>query len=398
MGTSRTIAAKGTSFPAKTGSLPASLSSGLARNELPGLHGVRAIAVLLVVLYHLGYKVNGGLGVLAFFVLSGFLITWLLLGEREKYGDVSLRLFYMRRSLRIVPAFTCYWLAVVLIFSIIGRRIVWPQAIASLFYVNDYYQAFHGSLSTAFSHTWSLGIEEQFYLLFPIAFVRIRNPRTLAKALTGAIIAIWIWRMLLNLLIKPPDGYVYSAFDARADHLLIGCLLAVAMRYGIAVRLWRFLCSSAVFSLVSVVLLSVSMMASFRWGSIYRDRVGFYVDPLLVAALIVQLIAFPTSILWAWTNHRFTIYIGRISYGIYLYQGVIVELGSRLHGHAALLRGPATVVLTVAVASISYRIVETPFLGLKKRFEADGRVATTVGVDGTLIEDDASPTSARGTW
>ena len=151
--------------------LPVALASGLELKQIPALDGLRAIAAFLVVLYHGGIAVSpGGLGVLAFFVISGFLITWLLLDEQERHGGVSLRLFYVRRTLRIFPAFYVYWVLVVAL-SAIRHRVVWPQAIASLFYVNNYYQGLFGDPNTGLSHSWSLGVEEQFYLLWAPAFI-----------------------------------------------------------------------------------------------------------------------------------------------------------------------------------------------------------------------------------
>src|SRR5918995_3010394 len=119
------------------------LASALRQSNLPSLDGLRAIAVFLVVFYHFGVPyVNGGLGVLIFFVISGFLITWLLLKEEARWGNVSLKLFYIRRTLRIFPAFYAYWLLIVVgLGLILGKRIIWPQAVSSFFYVNNYYQA-----------------------------------------------------------------------------------------------------------------------------------------------------------------------------------------------------------------------------------------------------------------
>src|SRR5436853_3977757 len=94
----------------KSRPLPAPLAAGLEKSYLSSLDGIRAIAVSLVVFYHLGIPgVPGGMGVLIFFVLSGFLITWLLLNEEERFGHISLKLFYARRTLRIFPAFYVYW-------------------------------------------------------------------------------------------------------------------------------------------------------------------------------------------------------------------------------------------------------------------------------------------------
>ena len=140
---------------------PPQLAAALDRSELPSIDGLRTVAVFLVVFYHLGFQVNGGLGVLIFFVISGFLITWLLLKEESRWGAVSLRLFYLRRTLRIFPAFYVYWLFVVLGFSLLRQPVDMPQAIASLFYVNNCYQAVVGDPNTPLSHSWNLGIEEQ---------------------------------------------------------------------------------------------------------------------------------------------------------------------------------------------------------------------------------------------
>ena len=105
-----------------------------------------------------------------FFVLSGFLITWLLLNEEKRWVNISLKLFYVRRSLRIFPAFYVFWFLVVGTGVIMGKRLAAGQAVSSLFYLTNYYQVLFGDPDTALSHTWSLAIEEQFYLLWPLAF------------------------------------------------------------------------------------------------------------------------------------------------------------------------------------------------------------------------------------
>ena len=211
--------------------LPASLAQGLDRSHLPSLDGLRAIAAFLVVLYHCFLPaLPGGMGVLAFFVLSGFLITWLLLKEEERYGKVSLKLFYVRRSLRIFPAFYAYWLLLMGAHVIARKQIAMGQAIASLFYVGNYYQAIVGDPQTGLSHTWSLGVEEQFYLLWPITFLWLKGNGRRVRFLLWSIAGVWLYRELLVLVIHAPQQYIYEAFDTRADHLMIGCLLAVALR------------------------------------------------------------------------------------------------------------------------------------------------------------------------
>jgi peptidoglycan/LPS O-acetylase OafA/YrhL len=360
---------RSSSSPADT-SLPNSLAAGLAKSHLPSLDGLRAIAALLVVFYHYGYEwCPGGLGVLAFFVLSGFLITWLLLKEEEKLGSISLRRFYMRRSLRIFPAFYTYWILLSAALLLFHKRYIVAQALASFFYVNNYYQAIQGDPNTAFSHTWSLAIEEQFYLLWPLAFLVLRRNRHRLSFLIAGILAVMLYREALVFLFHRDQGYIYEAFDTRADQLLIGCLLAVALRRGAWSRFWRWLCSSPGLVLATIALLIVSSALAVQFGAAYRDAIGFVVDPILVAALIAQTIAWPAVGLGAALNWRWMRYLGTISYSIYLYQQVTVGPVEKWLGRWPALSLPATVLLVIFVASISYWIVERPFLRLKDRFE-----------------------------
>jgi peptidoglycan/LPS O-acetylase OafA/YrhL len=364
------VIGKGRSASAPDSSLPLNLATGLAKSHLPSLDGLRAISALLVVFYHYGFEwCPGGLGVLAFFVLSGFLITWLLLKEEERSGAISLRRFYMRRSLRIFPAFYTYWLLLSAALLLFHKRYLVAQALASFFYVNNYYQAIHGDPNTGFSHTWSLAIEEQFYLLWPITFLVLKRNQHRIRFLLAGILAVMLYREVLIFILRVDQGYIYEAFDARADQLLIGCLLAVALRQGAWSRFWRWLCSRSLFVWATIALLAVSSALAAQYGSAYRDAIGFVIDPILVAALIAQTIAWPaagaaTALNWGWMR-----YLGTISYSIYLYQQVIVGPVEKLVGGWPAIALPATVLAVIAAASASYWIIERPFLRVKDRFE-----------------------------
>jgi peptidoglycan/LPS O-acetylase OafA/YrhL len=110
------------------------------------------------------------------------------------------------------------------------RPLIWPQAFASFFYFNNYYQAIFGNPNTGFSHTWSLAVEEQFYLLWPVLFFLWKdNLRRLIVATISIVIAVWAYRAVLQFGLHVPQGYLYEAFDTRADHLLMGCLLALIL-------------------------------------------------------------------------------------------------------------------------------------------------------------------------
>ena len=115
--------------------------------------------------------------------------------------------------------------------AVAGIRIIWPQAWASFFYVANYYQGLNGYPSSGFSHTWSLGIEEQFYLLWPAAFLMFANrPRRMFAVLVGGIAVIDVYRAILHNA-GAPEEYIYTAFDTRLDHLLVGCAIAVALHH-----------------------------------------------------------------------------------------------------------------------------------------------------------------------
>jgi peptidoglycan/LPS O-acetylase OafA/YrhL len=350
--------------------LPASLAQGLDRSHLPSLDGLRAVAAFLVVFYHCFFPaLPGGLGVLAFFVLSGFLITWLLLKEEERLGKVSLKLFYIRRSLRIFPAFYAYWLLVMGAHVIARKPIAMGQSIASLLYVSNYYQAIFGDPQTGLSHTWSLGVEEQFYLLWPITFLLLKGNRHRKIFLLWSIAGVWLYRELLVFVVHAHHQYIYQAFETRADHLLIGCLLAVLLSEGLWVPLWRSVTAVPSLLWLTIGLLVCSSLGNDRYGSLYRDAVGFVVDPVLIAILIVQVIAHSSVGLGVVLNWRWVRYLGTISYGIYLYHPHAILVADKLTGRLPLVVSMLVGILSViAVASVSYWFLEEPLLRMRARF------------------------------
>lgn len=350
--------------------LPASLAQGLGGSHLPSLDGLRAIAAFLVVFYHCFLPAfPGGLGVLAFFVLSGFLITWLLLKEEERFGKVSLKQFYVRRSLRIFPAFYVYWALLMGAHIIAGKHMAMGQAISSLLYVGNYYQAVVGDPKTGLSHTWSLGVEEQFYLLWPMTFLWLKGNQRRMRFLLWSIAGVWLYRELLVLIVHAHQQYIYQAFDARADHLMIGCLLAVALREGLWTPLWRSLVAVRSLVWLTLGLLACSAVCTDHYGSMYRDAVGFIVDPILIAILIVQVIAHNSVGFGAVLNWRWVRYLGTISYAIYLYHGHAILVADKMTGTLPAVVSMFVGILSViAVASASYWFLEEPFLRMRARF------------------------------
>lgn len=355
-----------TDLPSR-GTLPANLTHQLERSHLPSLDGLRAFAAFLVVFWHGGVTwSSGSQGVLAFFVLSGFLITWLLLKEDERYGRISIKSFYIRRSLRIFPAF--YVFASILIASDLlkHRAVSLPETFSALFYVINYYQAIRGTSSMHFTNAWSLAVEEQFYLLWPLVFLLLRDNRRRVRFLVPAILIIWAYRGIGICVLKWTDAYVYQAFDTRADHLLIGCLLAVSLREGYFASFWAWICARPALSWVTIALLMASNAATLGFPLLYsRDLIGFMAEPLLVAILLTQTIAAPGVGFGYVLNLPWLRYLGTISYSLYLYHplaGILKRQSQAPQAWIAYLAG------AIILASGSYWLVETPFLKLKDRF------------------------------
>ena len=354
-----------TDFPSP--SLFQELNSKLRRPTIPSLNGLRALAILLVVLVHAKVtRQTGVLGVEGFFVLSGFLITWKLFEEDEASGHVSTSQFYFGRMLRIFPAFYGFWLVAVGQILIRHGRVPWKDAMAAFFYVSNYYHGLRTAAEPFMLHTWSLSVEEQFYLLWPTLFVHLKNLlRQLTLVLVLIVACVWVYRAAFSLTGSDQmNWYIFTAFEMRVDQLAIGCLLAVAIKRKVLVRFWELACYNEYVPLLPVLLLVVS--EQFVGNVRYRNAFSFITDPLLCAILLIQMVWFSASRLWGWLNHPVLNWIGKLSYSIYLYHELALALGHRLTANAPQLSLPAGVLLTLILSSASHYVIEKPFLRLKR--------------------------------
>lgn len=334
------------------------LYHNLTSSRIPGLDVIRAAAVFLVIFYHAGFPVPGGYGVVAFFVLSGFLITWLLLKEHDETGNVSLTQFYRRRALRIFPAFYCYVVLVLALKFTKGDSIDWPSTASAAGYFANYYYPFASQPMPEFAHTWSLAIEEQFYLLWPLVFLFIPRHH-LGRTLAVTIAVIWCLRQVYCQM-GVSHRYQYGAFELRADALLIGCLAAVVVHRRVFTGALNAITSRAWQPLVTLSLL-IGVIA-LEDSSRYRDSVGLVLAPPLLAVLLLQLVAQSSSQSWAWINQPWIAFLSKISYGLYLYQQLaLYPLQVRTGSTALAVAG------TVVLATVSYYVVEEPLLRLKHK-------------------------------
>ena len=211
---------------------------------LPQLDGLRGLAIIAVMLFHAGISTFGGgfIGVDLFFVLSGFLITALLVHEHQMHGSVSLRNFYMRRVLRLLPAL----LILVLVFCVLSflsldsadARSNYVGALIVLFYLSNWARALSLHPPYPLDHTWSLSIEEQFYVLWPVILIlmltTLKKPKHVLALTVSFALASWLLRVYLMMSGSSVERIYYGS-DTRADSLMVGCALGVFYDS----RLWK---------------------------------------------------------------------------------------------------------------------------------------------------------------
>jgi|KBSSwiStaDraftv2_1062776.scaffolds.fasta_scaffold28390_3 peptidoglycan/LPS O-acetylase OafA/YrhL len=341
-------------------------SQRIRQQHLPALDGLRALAVAGVILFHFGFLSFsfGILGVSLFFVISGFLITHLLLREHETGGGISFSRFYARRALRIFPAYYVF-LAVSFVYMAVHAIPLPPRLVASsILYYNDYVQAFGQDRANLISHSWSLAIEEQFYLLWPFGLTLLLRRRSGGVGILGvAVVCIAAWRTMLFAL--GHGSYTYYAFDTRVDQLLIGCGLAIVARQPEFDRIAGVASRSAVFPLLTAT--AAVLLFQIRMAGLMAS-VGYSIIGMLFGLFLVQTIMLSGHPAWRWLDSPPVRFIGRISYPLYLYHKLAAAL---VDAYAPGLRWSVQIVpafaVTLGLAMASYYLVERPFLSLKSR-------------------------------
>ena len=339
------------------------------RKHLPALDGIRALAVFVVILYHSGVVtgIPGDLGVSAFFVLSGFLITWLLIKELEKTGAISLRDFYKRRTLRIFPAYYAF-----VILSLVGDALLhhywsWGIITAAFTYTVNYYNAFQGHPTTSVAHAWSLAVEEQFYLLWPILLMTLwkKGRAHTRNVLALIVLCVLAWRAVLYVGFHVQSSWVYDAFDARCDALAIGCLMALL---GSAPSYRSFESAVSRYAWLPFVTLVLVWLSRVAPSNNYHYTLGMTVEAILLAVFLIQMLRLSESPLWSWLNRPVIRWLGAISYPCYLWHGWGLAIGEHIIKHGTLwLQFIAGYAVTIGLASGSYYLIEKPFLTLKDR-------------------------------
>jgi len=344
-------------------------SSIFDSSYLPGLDGLRAVAILTVVVYHFGFgQVPGDLGVELFFVLSGLLITRQLLNEVRQSGTVDLGRFHHRRLLRIFPAYYAY-----LAFAFLeecARGYCWTPGLfaSSIGHVVNYYNAFNGHPNTVIAHAWALSLQEQFYVLWPLALIVLarRGERWIVGGLVASIFAVVFWRCTLIGTIGIIPAYLYNAFDTRFDSLALGCLLAALAKFPRVADLTQMLSRSP---FMPVGTLAVLLMSRLYGSDGYHYSIGFTVDTFLLALFVGQILFQHAHWMWAWLDHPVSRYIGKVSYSLYLWHLIGFGIANRVTHFPAMLQFGVAMLVCMGLASASYWLIERPFLREKEKLK-----------------------------
>jgi peptidoglycan/LPS O-acetylase OafA/YrhL len=348
----------------------------------PALDGLRAVAISLVIVYHAtfgsGWLPGGFVGVDVFFVISGFLITSLLLAEHQRTGTISLRQFYGRRAVRLAPALVLTLAGVGLLAVTVGNapgtRALWQQALESLSYVINWVHVVHPVPSGYLDHTWSLAVEEQFYLVWPILLLVVMRRRwsllRIAAVSAAGVVAVDLGRAAL-VAVRPPSGsqYVlyYEATIFRADALLVGivaaCLLAAAGPVVRSSRTVRVL--AAVLPWVAVVVLAwITYRVRVRAAFLYQ--VGEPMLTVATAVLVVHAVTAERSVLNRILASAPMRGLGRISYAVYLFHVPLVLVVVNHTHWSPLVRLVVVFGASVGLAVASWWLVERPAQSLRR--------------------------------
>lgn len=341
------------------------------RKYIKEIDGLRALAVIMVLAYHLKipFAKSGLLGVTVFFVISGYLITGILINEIEESGGVDLKNFWLRRIRRLLPAVLS--MAVVMIFvSAVVNRVVFTKGcndlLSAVFGYNNWWQIFrkvsyfeNAGAPSPFTHCWSLAIETQFYLIYPILLILLSKARNRGKVFAAVTAVLAMISVVLMGVLYSPDGdpsRVYYGTDTRAFSLLIGALAAIQKEYHIIKvklrgKLWAVIGSISVLILIGMMMLISSYSSFLYYGgqAIVSVLAAFVVYAVTVSRSLLNIILGSSILKW----------IGDRSYSIYLWHYPIIVLmsgGKRATWWIVILE----VVLSVGFAELSYRFIETP--------------------------------------
>lgn len=338
----------------------------------PSFDGIRGLFMIVVMICHaqLTFIPGGKLSMSVFFVLSGFLITAILMQEWKKTGTISFKQFYLRRALRILPALFAL-LLVCCLYALAQSKIeamtTLKSVAATLFYVANWYIALNIGISGPLTHTWSLSVEEQFYTVLPI-FLSIILLLKLKRSwvICFLLLAIFIAFIHTLTLWNGEDSIrrIYFGTDTRIDQFLIGCLIGILASWNILPKTEKAVLISKIAAIISVIVI-IYLELTLHEADPFMSLGATTVTGIATGLIIINLITSPVKLLNKFLEMRFLVSIGQISYSLYLWHFPIFRQIIALNLDP-ILTVIIEVSLTFIVAILSYYLIELPFLKLKK--------------------------------
>lgn len=341
------------------------------KRSIPSLDGLRAVSVGLVIASHYGPVEKtipwldsylfflGQAGVNMFFVISGFLITFLLCKEHAETSAISLKRFYVRRAFRIFPPFYVF-LIVTAVLSSAGVFCVHPhQFLVAGLYLWNYYMPRNGGI---LGHTWSLALEEQFYLFWPL-LLKVLKPRRAFFAAIGLILFEPAVRVLTFIYMPTlrESGKISAMFHTRIDTIIFGCLIALVWRHEKFRHFSARYLGAPAFYISAALVICIGPILNIRFRSMYH-AFWLTIDGLALSIILIYLVRRPGTLPGFFMNLRPVRYIGVLSYSFYLWQQLFVKLWLDWF--------PLNLAAAFGCAILSFYLVERPALRLRDALEA----------------------------
>jgi peptidoglycan/LPS O-acetylase OafA/YrhL len=345
----------------------------------PSLDGMRAVAILAVVAYHLGHMPTGLFGVDVFFVISGYLITGLLADEQRRRGTISLARFYGRRALRLLPVLVVVVAGCLIIGSAVlperqVRDLWWSTLFVATYTAN--FRAINYVDMPLLSHTWSLAVEEQFYVVWPLPFSRLATrvaPRRLAAWLVALAVASALW-CAVDYWRGAALARLSDLPDTHASGLLIGAALALL----VGSTSWTTPPRLRPYLHVLSYLAAAAVLVSFRVvidNGAFPYLGGFLIISVLTGVVLVDQISTTPSKLALVLRHPVAVLIGRWSYSLYLVHLPVIQL-LQTTDISRTAQVPLAFGVSMLLAMVLHVAVERPALRLRRRFEASTTVSS----------------------
>jgi peptidoglycan/LPS O-acetylase OafA/YrhL len=328
--------------------------------NIPALDGLRGVAVLIVMTSHVfTARIPGAYGVTLFFFISGFIITKMMLGQ--SFSSAHFKAFYVRRVFRLAPALLVFMLATAIATTAIGCTVPWQDFAATLFYyANCHTYSDLCGVVTPFNITWSLAVEEHFYFVFPLALILSRG--RLIRFLMVVVTLILLWRVVLTIGWDVHKGNIGRGTDTRLDSIAWGCLLSALVH--VRSRHLEWISSSRTLILAFVLSAVDFAIRDER----YRQTLHYTIQGMALVPVFHALFVSHRWLRWLERilQHRSLVFVGKISYSLYLYHFLVLVC-------VTLLMPPGIPRYLVAViggllsATLSWKFVETPMRRLGSR-------------------------------